>query len=276
MLPHLHGVVLGEELWLRRCNTTSPAPWSRHSLQRFFYSWEPMIFLGLILQSWVLPSRSLLPFCTTRTTLSLFVSAKPFWGPILYSTCVFACLTNMLKRSSTPSLMSFSGDIEAFGIHPRDFSRVMVSTSIGRGRFKVITHSFNCRPLGRTMLSDANSSHFLLIYVQCTFYTKPCLVASWFSYFCGFHLPHTFSLLFPLAYHLATCVHSTFVPVLYGMHSTLVCLCFIRYAQYISVHSFYMINTVDRCVFVLYRLCLLFFACSLPHECTIHFDRLFP
>ena len=50
-----------------------------------------------------------------------------------------------------------------------------------------------------------------------------------------------------LAYHLATCVHST-----------LVCLCFIRYAQYISVHLFYLVCTVHRCVFVLYRLWLLF------------------
>ena len=98
-----------------------------------FCSWEPMIFLVLILYLWRLLSRSLLPFYTTRTTLSLFVSAKPFWDPILYSTRVFARLTNMSKRSSKPSLMSFSGAIEAFGKLPRDFSLVMVSTSIGRG-----------------------------------------------------------------------------------------------------------------------------------------------
>ena len=54
------------------------------------------------------------------------------WDPILYSTRVFARLANMLKRSSKPSLMSFLGDIGVFGMHPRDFSLVMVSTSIGR------------------------------------------------------------------------------------------------------------------------------------------------
>jgi len=32
-----------------------------------------------------------------------------------------------------------------------------------------------------------------------------------------------------------------------------VCLCFIQYAQYISVHLFYIVYTVHRCVFVLYR-----------------------
>ena len=42
------------------------------------------------------------------------------------------------------------------------------------------------------------------------------------------------------------------------MHSTLVCLCFIQYAQFISVHLFYTVYTVPRCVFVLYRLWLLF------------------
>ena len=42
------------------------------------------------------------------------------------------------------------------------------------------------------------------------------------------------------------------------MHSTLVCLCFIQYAQFISVHLFYIVYTVHRCVFVLYRLWLLF------------------
>ena len=51
--------------------------------------------------------------------------AKHFWNPILYSTRVFVCLTNMLKRSSKPSLMSFSGDIGVFEMHPRDFSLVL-------------------------------------------------------------------------------------------------------------------------------------------------------
>ena len=92
-----------------------------------------MILLVLILKLWVLLPRSLLPFCTTRTTLSLFVSDKPFWDPILYSTRVFARLTNMFKRSSNSSLMSFFGDIEVFGMHLRDLSLVMVSTYIGRG-----------------------------------------------------------------------------------------------------------------------------------------------
>ena len=39
----------------------------------------------------------------------------------------------MIKCSSKPSLMSFSEDTGAFGLHPRDFSLVMVSTTIGSG-----------------------------------------------------------------------------------------------------------------------------------------------
>ena len=43
-----------------------------------------------------------------------------------------------------------------------------------------------------------------------------------------------------------------------GLDYTLVCLCFIPlYAQYISVHLFYIVYTVHRCVFVLYRLFIL-------------------
>ena len=53
--------------------------------------------------------------------------------PILHSTRVLALLTNMLKRSSKPSLMYFSGNIEAFGMHPRDFSLVILAASLGRG-----------------------------------------------------------------------------------------------------------------------------------------------
>ena len=70
--------------------------------------------------------------------------------------------------------------------------------------------------------------------------TKPCFVASGFSYFCGFpfaaYLFNAVSvgLILWLAYHLATCVHST-----------LMCLC-------------YTVCTVHKCAFVLCRLWLLF------------------
>ena len=67
--------------------------------------------------------------------------------------------------------MSFSGAIEAFGKLPRDFSLVMVSTSIGRGNirfFGVSEGPFSSHyafvqlsTIRPTMLFVANSSHFL-------------------------------------------------------------------------------------------------------------------
>ena len=70
--------------------------------------------------------------------VSLFVSVdKPFGDPILYSTLRVRALNRYVKTFLEALPYVFSGGIEAFGIHPRDFSLVMVSTSLGRGNISL-------------------------------------------------------------------------------------------------------------------------------------------
>ena len=110
------------------------------------------------------------------------------------------------------------------------------------------------------MLFIANSSHFL--FDMCTVYILYqdvfcCLMIQIFL-ICIFNLPRTFTMLFPLAlsccwliwppvralhycaFVLYRSMHSNkYAFVLYGMLSTLVCICFILYTQYIGVYLFY-------------------------------------